>query len=75
MTNSLTHIDTIPTRCNSKQSALFYCKITLHVSGVTAPIIGSLQTVTVASGTGHNIGTAISLQPFRAGQVVAVPIL
>jgi len=23
-----------PTRCNSRQSDLFYCKVTLHVSGV-----------------------------------------
>ena len=28
-----------PTRRNSMQSGLFYCKITLHVSGVTVPII------------------------------------
>jgi len=32
-----------PTRCNSMQSDLFYCKITLHVSGVTAPIIRSTK--------------------------------
>jgi len=37
-----------------------YCKVTLHVSGVTAS--GVLKTVTAASGTGHNIGTATSLQ-------------
>ena len=29
------------TRCNSMQSDLFYCRIILHVSGVTAPIIRS----------------------------------
>jgi len=28
-----------PTRCNSMQSDLFHCKVTLHVSGVTAAII------------------------------------
>ena len=39
-----------------------YCKVTLHVSGVTAPIIRSTKTVTAASGTGHNTGTATSLQ-------------
>ena len=115
-----------PTRCNSMQ-IFIYCKVTLHVSGVTAPIIrstkncnsslryrlyyrysyfpptwgligtiinmlikiqpdatvwrylftakslymfrlsqhpssGVLKTVTAASGTGHNIGTATSLQ-------------
>jgi len=37
-------------------------KVTLHVSGVTAPIIRSTKTVTAASGTGHNIGTATSFQ-------------
>jgi len=30
-----------PTRCNSMQSGLFYCRVTLHVSGVTALIIRS----------------------------------
>jgi len=40
-----------------------YCKVTLHISGVTAPIIRSTKkTVTATSGTGHNIGTATSLQ-------------
>jgi len=38
-------------------------KVTLHVSGgVITPIIRSTKTVTVASGTGHNTGTATSLQ-------------
>ena len=46
-----------------------YCKVTLHVSGVTAPIIRSSKTVTAASGTGHNIGTATSLQRGRSGHV------
>ena len=32
-----------PTRCNSTQSDLFYCKITLHVSDVTASIIRSTK--------------------------------
>ena len=32
------------------------------LSGVTAPIIRSTKTVTTASGTGHNIGTATSLR-------------
>ena len=39
-----------------------YCKVTLHVSGVTASIIRSTKTVTAASGQGHNIGTATALQ-------------
>ena len=46
-----------PTRCNSTQ-IFIYCKVTLHVSGVT----GALKTVTAASGAGHDIGTATSLQ-------------
>jgi len=45
-----------------------YCKVTLHVSGVTAPI-SVLKTVTAASGTGHNIGTATSLQRGLIGHV------
>jgi len=39
-----------------------YCKVNLHVSGVTAPIIRSTKTVTATSGTGHNNGTAASFQ-------------
>ena len=39
-----------------------YCKVTLHVSGVTAPIIRSTKTVTSTSGIGHNTGTATSFQ-------------
>jgi len=39
-----------------------HCKTTLHVSGVTAPIIRSIKTVPAASGTGHNTGTATSIQ-------------
>ena len=44
------------------QSDLFYCKVTLHVSGAPHPSSGVLKTVTAASGTSHNIGTASSLQ-------------
>ena len=33
----------IPTRCNSVQSDIFHCKVTLHFSGVTAPIISSTK--------------------------------
>ena len=50
-----------PTRCNSMQ-IFIYCKVTLHVSGVTAPIIRSAKTGNAASGTGHITGTATSLQ-------------
>ena len=32
-----------PTRCNSMQSDLFHCIVTLRVSGVTAPIIRSTK--------------------------------
>ena len=40
-----------------------YCKVTLHVSGVTQhPSSGVLTTVTAASGTGHDTGTATFLQ-------------
>jgi hypothetical protein len=66
-----------PTRCNSKH-IFIYCKVTLHVSDVATPIIRSTKTVTAASGTGHNIGTATSLQRGPIGQrwrEVAVPIL
>jgi len=51
---STKNINKNPTRCNSTQ-IFIYCKVTLHVSGV-------LKTVTAASGTGHNTGTATSLQ-------------
>jgi len=56
------------------QSDLFYCKITLPFSGVTAS--GALKTVTATSCTGHNIGTATSLQRGQVGtREVAIPIL
>jgi len=47
-----------------------YCNVTLHVSGVTAPIIRSTKIVTAASGTGHNTGTATTLQRGRLGHVI-----
>jgi len=55
-----------------------YCKATLHVSAVTAPIIRSTKTVTAVSGTGHNIGTATPLQlgpTWPRWREVALPIL
>ena len=56
-------------------SDIIYCKVILHVSGVTAPIIRSTKTVTAASGTGHNTGTATSVQRGLNRREVAVPIL
>jgi len=55
-----------------------YCRVTLHVSGVKALIIRNTKTVTAASGTGHNIGTAISLQRGLIRQrwrEITVPVL
>jgi len=54
--NKAGNVNKNPTRCNSMQ-IFIYCKVTLHVSGVTAPIIRSTK-----NGTGHNTGTATSLQ-------------
>jgi len=39
------------------------------------PSSGVLKTVTAASGTDHNIGTATSLQRGLIGREVAIPIL
>jgi len=39
------------------------------------PSSGVLKTVTAASGTGHNTGTATSLQRGLIGREVAVPLL
>jgi len=55
-----------------------YCKVTLHVSGVTAPIIRSTKNVTATSGIGHNTGTATSFQRVLSRprwKEVAVPVL
>jgi hypothetical protein len=55
--------------------SLYMFWLSLHLSS------GVLKTVTAASGTGHNIGTAISLQHGQIGthwphwREVAVPIL
>ena len=40
--NTLTSVNKNPTRCNFMQ-IFIYCKVTLHVSGVTAPIIRSTK--------------------------------
>jgi hypothetical protein len=59
------------------QSDLFYCIVALHISGVTALSSGVIKTVTAASGTGHNIGTAASLQRgqmWPRWRTVALPV-
>jgi len=65
-----------PTRCNSMQ-IFIYC-ILLYMFRVSQrPSSGVLKTVTAASGTGHNTGTATSLQrgPIRPHwRVVVVPV-
>ena len=65
------------------QSDLFYRKNYSTCFGCPQhPPSAVLKTVTAASGTGHNIGTATSLQvgtaqsrPDHVGREVAVPIL
>jgi len=52
-----------------------YCKATLHVSGVTAPITGVLKTVPAASGTGHTTCTAIPLPIRPRWRGVAVQVV
>ena len=45
-----------------------YCKVTLYMFRVSQhPSSGVLKTVTAASGTGHNTGTATSLQRGHPG--------
>jgi len=38
-----------------------YCKVTLHVSGVTTPIIRGTKTVTATSGIGHTVKYKLKL--------------
>jgi len=40
--NNIFRVNKNPTICNSMQ-IFIHCKVTLHVSGVTAPIIGSTK--------------------------------
>jgi len=57
---------------------LFTAKLLYMFRVSQHPSSGVLKTVTVASGTGHNIGTANSLQRGPIGQrwrEVAVPVL
>ena len=48
-----------PTRCNSMQTFI-YCRVTLHVLGVTHPSSGVLKTVSATSGVCHGNGTVTS---------------
>ena len=57
-----------PTRRNSMQ-VFIYCKITLHVLGVTAPTIRSTKNCNRSLRSGQNIGTATSLQHDRIGKL------
>ena len=70
------HVNKNPTRCNSMQ-IFIYCKVSLHVSGVTAPIIRSTKNCNCSLGTGRNTGTATSFQRGLIGpwKEVAVPVL
>ena len=53
-----------------QQYADIYLLQSLYMFPVSQhPSSGVLKTVTAASGTGHNIGTATSLQRGRAGHV------
>ena len=55
-----------------------YRKVTLYVSGVTAPITRSTKISNRSLCVGHNTGTATSLQRGLIGHVggeVAVPVL
>jgi len=63
---------------NATVCRYFFCKITLHVSGVTAPIIRILKTVTATSNTGHVNGVCDSHKPVPIRprcREVAVPVL
>jgi len=42
LNSNILNVNKNPTRCNSMQ-IFIYCKVTLHVSGVTAPIIRSTK--------------------------------
>jgi len=44
----------IPPDATNSMQIFIYCKVTLHVSGVTAPNIRILKNVTASYGTGLN---------------------
>ena len=54
---------------------LFTAKLRYMFRMSQHPSLGVLKTVNAASGTGHNTGTATSLQRGQFGREVAVPIL
>ena len=55
-----------PTWCNSMQTFI-YCKVTLHVSGVTAPIIRSTKNFkTPTSGVGHTVKYKLKIKNLTA---------
>ena len=54
---------------------LFTAKLLYMFRVSQHPPSGVLKTVTAASGTGHNIGTATSLQRGLMGRELAVPVL
>ena len=60
-----------PTRCNNMQ-IFIYCKVTLYMFRVSQhPSSGVLKTVTAAYRTGHNTGTATSLQSGLIGTAMS----
>jgi len=56
-------------RCLFSEKSLYMFRVSQH------PSSGVLKTVTASSGTGHNIGTATSLQRCPRWREVAVPVL
>ena len=64
--SNLLNVNRNPTRCNSMQ--LFTAKLLDMFRVSQHPLSGLLKTVTAASGTGHNTGTATSLQRSLIGQ-------
>ena len=61
--------DTTVCRYLFAAKSLYMFRVSQH------PSSGVLKTVTATSGTGHNAGTATSLQPQPRCREVAVPVL